>query len=427
MSLAERVAELLGDPPDGDPGYSAPAEDDNGDWFTTIHGAGGFVCRLGEPEDRNWCRDGAPVLERLNALHRLIRDLADALVKSEAACKAWRSEASKFRTDVIDIAASRADAVVRAERAEADVARLGVASGDLMAEMGRQEHHIEALRAEVARLTAPVEAEALVDAALLAAVVRAAGFTREAEDSLDDARTALVDHLRAVTARAELAARGVTIDAAATLAEDAEPPSPGDVDYMLGGGWSLTLTAPGRREAMISEAPEDVRSKAIAVLSPTAPIPTHDHNGDPNGPNCSCEPGKLDPECGHQADQDTRDADAIVRVLLPGFLPALRAAIDRARAVTARAEAADLEVAQLRIDKAAIAKFLDENPNALGTKLRATQAEIARLRGLVGEACDVVREIANEYLRGEDIDPDGDHASRFINTAERIRAALEKP
>ena len=84
-SIRARAASILGQPPEGDPAYSAPAEDDDGDWFTTIHGAGDFVCRLGEPEDRNWCRDGAPVIQRLNDLHRLACDLLAALPASPPA------------------------------------------------------------------------------------------------------------------------------------------------------------------------------------------------------------------------------------------------------------------------------------------------------------------------------------------------------
>jgi hypothetical protein len=77
----------------------------------------------------------------------------------------------------------------------------------------------------------------------------------------------------------------------------------------------------------------NVRAADVARLARSVAIagkaPTHDLAGDPNGPACPCEPGKLDPECIHQVEQDDRDADAIVRVLHRGFLPALRKAIDR--------------------------------------------------------------------------------------------------
>jgi hypothetical protein len=93
-----------------------------------------------------------------------------------------------------------------------------------------------------------------------------------------------------------------------------------------------------------------------AVPIPTPP--TFDINGDVNGPACDCEPGKLDPECIHQAEQDARDADAIVRVLHRGFLPALRAAIDRAAPSPGierplPAEASALTALRLQIDRRA--------------------------------------------------------------------------
>lgn len=95
--LRARAEALLGNPPEGDQGYAAPAEDDehDDDWFATIRGAGDFACRLGEPEDRTWCRDGAPVLQRLNDLHRLARDLLAALPPDPAPttrepCGAWQ-------------------------------------------------------------------------------------------------------------------------------------------------------------------------------------------------------------------------------------------------------------------------------------------------------------------------------------------------
>lgn len=39
--------------------------------YQTLVGPAGFECRLGEPEDRIWIRDGQQAVDRLNQLHEL--------------------------------------------------------------------------------------------------------------------------------------------------------------------------------------------------------------------------------------------------------------------------------------------------------------------------------------------------------------------
>ena len=120
-------------------------------------------------------------------------------------------------------------------------------------------------------------------------------------------------------------ARFVALDAAEV--NDRPAAFFGADDRALAVRWAARCNAkPSRFER---DAPDDARPGDVAVVDTEPQAPPFDINGDPNGPACSCEPGKLDPECGHQADQDRRDADAIVRVLHRGFLAALRSAVDR--------------------------------------------------------------------------------------------------
>ena len=121
--LPARLAALLGDPPENSPAYSAPAEDDRGDWFTTLHGPGDFVCRLGEPEDRNWCRDGSDVIERLNALHSLAVDMLAEVQRLTDENAGYRNQFAEANENapraLVDALDSLTRAVVRAETAEA--------------------------------------------------------------------------------------------------------------------------------------------------------------------------------------------------------------------------------------------------------------------------------------------------------------------
>jgi hypothetical protein len=73
--------------------------EDGEDWFgCTLKGPRDFECTLGEPEDRNWYRDGADAVERLNEQHQRIVEL-DAEVKRLREALEGVREAIQFRLD----------------------------------------------------------------------------------------------------------------------------------------------------------------------------------------------------------------------------------------------------------------------------------------------------------------------------------------
>lgn len=55
--------------------YRIPDDPQCHEDFCTLLGPDGFVCRLGEPEDCSWVRDGESVVARLNEQHRRIQEL----------------------------------------------------------------------------------------------------------------------------------------------------------------------------------------------------------------------------------------------------------------------------------------------------------------------------------------------------------------
>ncbi len=58
--------------------------DDGADDFCMLHGPDDFCCRLGEPEDRIWIRDGREAVDRLNEQHAEIERLTGCLAKANS-------------------------------------------------------------------------------------------------------------------------------------------------------------------------------------------------------------------------------------------------------------------------------------------------------------------------------------------------------
>lgn len=61
--------------------------DSGADDFCMLTGPDGFECRLGEPEDRIWIRDAAPVVAKLNEQHAEIVRLRAEVAKLRRAVK----------------------------------------------------------------------------------------------------------------------------------------------------------------------------------------------------------------------------------------------------------------------------------------------------------------------------------------------------
>ena len=55
--------------------YEVDDADSDEQYGKDATGPGGFRCRLGEPEDCNWYRDGAGALQRLNQLNVVVGEL----------------------------------------------------------------------------------------------------------------------------------------------------------------------------------------------------------------------------------------------------------------------------------------------------------------------------------------------------------------
>jgi hypothetical protein len=58
--------------------YTVDDTDNEGWYGKDLSGPDGWSCRLGEPEDCTWLRDGSDVVDRLNAQHRRIVALGSA-------------------------------------------------------------------------------------------------------------------------------------------------------------------------------------------------------------------------------------------------------------------------------------------------------------------------------------------------------------
>jgi deoxycytidylate deaminase len=127
--------------------------------------------------------------------------------------------------------------------------------------------------------------------------------------------------------------------------------------------------------------------------------PTFDINGDVNGPACGCQPGKLDPECSHQADQDARDADAIVRVLHLGFLPALRAAIDRAAPARTGLEPAPPMFNLAPVDEALARLRVTIDPDTGGVGYSVVPQAISVVLGAAPAMVDELRRLRAGWRR----------------------------
>ncbi len=81
--LLERIAAALTEEDD----YRIDTGPDDDD-FCTLVGPAAFVCRLGEPEDRSWLRDGSEAVARLNEQHRDL-DRARAEIARLRDCLGW--------------------------------------------------------------------------------------------------------------------------------------------------------------------------------------------------------------------------------------------------------------------------------------------------------------------------------------------------
>lgn len=81
-------------PPEGPPYWYEPGNATNRvcEDYEVLHGPDGFMCLLGEPEDRWFTRDAKPIVAKLNEQHA-------KLAAAEARCEELRGERDALRAE----------------------------------------------------------------------------------------------------------------------------------------------------------------------------------------------------------------------------------------------------------------------------------------------------------------------------------------